>query len=73
MNYQDAIDTPRLAAMTVANIMDVIDRLANDPYEPGDRGPAADRARADRLANALRRFRETQADVDRAFDEAHAA
>ena len=36
---------------------DTADRIATDPTEPGDRGPAADLARAQSLADALAEYR----------------
>lgn len=52
------------AAIVLATIVDVDDRRANDPDQPGERGPRADALRAEQRAQALREFRTASAELE---------
>ena len=49
------------AARSLASIVEIQDRIASDPHYPADRSPRMDRYRAERLAKALREYREAVA------------
>lgn len=52
------------AAIGIASAVDIDDRMSIDPSAPGDRGAAADHARADQLQDALRRYRSAKAELE---------